>query len=112
MTAKAPAENQSPRFFSLTPPVGSIGNIKHPKLIKEVKPVYPEAARNAGVEGVIIIEATTDVYGRVINTKILRGIPLLDQAARDAVKQWIYEPKIIDEKPRGMIFVVTVTFKL
>jgi protein TonB len=37
---------------------------------------------------------------------------LLDQAAIDAVKQWVYEPKIIDEKPRGMIFVVTLTFRL
>jgi TonB family protein len=94
------------------PPVPAVGNIKPPKLIKQVEPIYPREARKAGIAGVIIIEVTTDVYGRVINTKILRGIPVLDQAARDAVKQWVYAPKIIDEKPRGMIFVVTITFKL
>jgi TonB family protein len=94
------------------PPVRAVGGIKPPKLIKEVKPIYPEEARKAGVAGTVIIEATTDVYGRVINTKILRSIPELDQAAMDAVKQWIYEPKIIDEKPRGVIFIVTIIFRL
>ena len=58
------------------------------------------------------MEATTDVYGKVKKVEILRSIPELDQAAMDAVKQWVYEPKIIDKKPRGVIFTVTVVFKL
>jgi len=61
---------------------------------------------------VVIIEATTDMYGRVASVKILRSIPLLDQAAVDAVRQWVYEPMVINGKPRGVIFTVTVTFKL
>jgi TonB family protein len=93
-------------------PVRAIGDIKPPKLIKMVKPVHPEIAKQAIVEGVVILEATTDVYGRVVNTKILRSIPLLDQAAIDAVRQWIYEPMIIDGKPKGVIFTVTVVFEL
>jgi TonB family protein len=93
-------------------PVRAIGDIKPPKLIKMVKPVHPEIAKQAKVEGVVILEATTDVYGRVVNTKILRSIPLLDQAAIDAVRQWIYEPMIIDGKPKGVIFTVTVVFEL
>jgi len=93
-------------------PVRAIGDIKPPKLIKMVKPVHPEIAKQAKVEGVVILEATTDVYGRVVNTKILRSIPLLDQAAIDAVKQWVYEPMIIDGKPKGVIFTVTVVFEL
>ena len=60
----------------------------------------------------VIVETTTDIYGRVKKVKILRSIPELDQAAMDAVKQWIYEPIIIDGKPRGVIFTVTITFKL
>jgi len=44
--------------------------------------------------------------------KVLRSIPLLDQAAIDAVRQWQYEPMIINGRPRGVIFTVTVTFKL
>ena len=98
--------------FRLDEPVRAVGDVKPPKLIKEVKPIYPEAARKAGIEGVVILEATTDKYGRVQRVKILRSIPELDQAAMDAVKQWVYEPKIIDEKPRGVIFTVTVVFKL
>jgi TonB family protein len=83
-----------------------------PKLVREVDPVYPEVARKAGVEGVVILEATTDTYGRVANVKVLRSIPLLDQAAVDAVKQWVYEPVVVDGKPVPMTFTVTVQFKL
>ncbi len=94
------------------PAVRAMGDIKPPKLIKLIKPVYPDEARKAEIEGVVIVEATTDVYGRVIDTRILRSIPALDQAAIDAVKQWVYEPMIIDDEPRGVIFTVTCTFKL
>ncbi|MDP2915400.1 MAG: energy transducer TonB, partial [Candidatus Aminicenantes bacterium] len=93
-------------------PVRAIGEIKPPRLIKQVDPIYPEIARLAGVEGVVILEAETDIYGRVRNTKVLRSIPLLDQAAIDAVKQWVYEPLMIEGKPRGGIFTVTVRFMM
>jgi len=93
-------------------PVRAIGEIKPPKLIKKVEPVYPAIAMEARVEGVVILEVTTDIYGKVKNIKVLRSIPLLDQAAIDAVKQWEYEPLFIDSKPRGVIFTATVFFKL
>jgi TonB family protein len=93
-------------------PVRATGDIKPPKLIKMVEPVYPEVARQAQVEGLVILEATTDKYGRVQSARVLRPVPLLNQAAVEAVKQWIYEPAVIDGEPRGMIFTVTVTFRL
>ena len=93
-------------------PVRATGHIKPPKLIKRIDPIYPEIARQSKVEGVVILEATTDKFGRVQETKILRSIPELDQAAIDAVMQWVYEPFMIDGKPRGVIFTVTVVFKL
>ncbi|MFO7866355.1 MAG: M56 family metallopeptidase [Candidatus Aminicenantes bacterium] len=93
-------------------PVRAVGEIKPPKLIKMVEPVYPEEARRAQVEGLVILEATTGIYGRVQNVKTLRSIPLLDQAAIDAVKKWVYEPMVIDGEPRGVTFTVTVAFKL
>ncbi len=83
-----------------------------PKLIKQVDPIYPEEARKAGVVGVVILEATTDLYGRVAGVKILRSIPLLNQAAMDAVKQWVYEPMVVDGKPQEVTFTVTVRFTL
>jgi len=88
------------------------GKIMPPKLVKEVEPIYPAEARKAGVEGIVILEATTDTYGRVAAVKVLRSIPALDQAAIDAVKQWVYEPMIIDGKPRPVVFTVTVRFNL
>ena len=93
-------------------PVRAIGEIKAPRLIKRVEPVYPEDSYKAGVGGVVILEATTDIYGRVQSLQVLRSIPMLDQAALDAVRQWIYEPMVINGRPRGMIFTTTVTFEL
>ena len=93
-------------------PVRLYGEVKAPKLIKQVDPIYPEIARQARVEGIVIIEAVTDIYGRVQTMKVLRSIPLLDQAALDAVRQWVYEPMIINGRPRGVIFTVTVRFTL
>jgi len=77
-----------------------------------VEPVYPDIARQARVEGVVIIEAVTDIYGRVQHVKVLKSIPLLDQAAVDAVRQWVYEPMIINGRPRSVIFAVTLIFQL
>jgi TonB family protein len=94
----------------LTPTV--VDKVKPPKLVKEVTPVYPEAARKGGVEGVVILEATTDTYGRVDSVKILRGDPLLGQASVEALKQWVYEPMIIDGKPKPVVFTVTMRFRL
>jgi len=87
-------------------------NVRPPKLIQKVPPVYPEAARKARVEGVVILEATTDTYGRISAVKVLRGIPLLDQAAVDALRQWVYEPVVIDGKPQPVTFTVTMQFRL
>ena len=91
---------------------GRTDKVKPPKLIKDVQPVYPEAARKAGVQGVVIMEATTDTYGRVASVKVLRSIPLLDQAALDALRQWVYEPMVIDGKPHPVVFTVTMRFNL
>jgi len=92
--------------------IRAVGKIEPPELIKKVNPVYPEAARKARVEGTVIVEAKADEKGDVVDARILRSIPILDQAAIDAVKQWKYEPLIIDGKPRKVIFTVTVRFSL
>ncbi|MFQ6118576.1 MAG: TonB family protein [Methanosarcinales archaeon] len=52
------------------------------------------------------------MHGRVRNVKLLRSIPLLDQAAIDAVRQWVYEPMIIDGKLKGVTFMQSVQFKI
>ncbi|MGD0782110.1 MAG: energy transducer TonB [Candidatus Aminicenantales bacterium] len=93
-------------------PVRATGDVRAPKLVRRVDPLYPEIARQARIEGVVIIEAGTDIYGRVRSARVLRSIPLLDQAALDAVRQWIYEPLVLNGRPRGVLFTVTVKFKL
>lgn len=93
-------------------PVRTGGEIIQPKLLRRIEPDYPAAARDAKIEGVVILEATTDVYGRVQSVKVLRSVPLLDQAAIEAVRQWVYEPMVINGRPRSVTFTVTITFKL
>jgi protein TonB len=88
------------------------GDVKPPKLIKEVAPVYPEVARLAEVQGVVILSVKADETGKIVDAMVLRSIPLLDQAAIDAVRQWVYEPMIINGKAVSVVFTVTVRFQL
>ena len=92
--------------------VQAVGEIRPPKLIKEVAPIYPELARKAGVSGTVVLGVRTDIYGRVTEVKVLRSIPLLDKPAVDAVKQWIYEPYIIEGEPSPVVFSVRISFRL
>ena len=88
------------------------GEVRMPRLLKRVEPVYPEIARLSRIQGTVILEATTDIYGRVVAVKVLRSVPLLDQAARDAVRQWLYEPLVVNGRPRAVVFTVTLRFEL
>lgn len=93
--------------------VRAVGEIKPPRLIKKVNPVYPEEARKERVEGVVILEARTDEEGNVDQVRVLKSnATLLNEPAIDAVKQWKYEPFYKDGKPRPIVFTVTVSFKL
>ena len=88
------------------------GQIKEPKKLKNVNPVYPDIARQARVQGVVILECTISPQGKVTDVKVLRGIPLLDQAAVEAVRQWVYTPTLLNGVPVPVIMTVTVNFKL
>ena len=93
-------------------PVRVGGNIKAPTKIKDVRPVYPEEALAAKVQGVVIIEAMIDTAGRVSDARVLRSIPLLDQAAVDAVRQWEFTTTSLNGVPVPVIMTVTVNFSL
>jgi periplasmic protein TonB len=95
-----------------TQPVRVGGNIAPPKKTRDIKPVYPQIAQSARVSGVVIIEATIGPNGKVQNARVLRSIPLLDQAALDAVKQWEYTPTLLNGVPVPVIMTVTVNFTL
>lgn len=93
-------------------PVIPGGHIKPPTRIKDVLPIYPEIARSARVEGVVIIQAIIGVDGRVQSAKVLRSKPLLDQAALEAVRAWEYTPTLLNGRPVPVMMTVTVQFKL
>jgi len=93
-------------------PVRVGGNIKPPTKTKHVAPVYPAIAQSARVQGVVIIEATIGPNGKVQDARVLRSIPLLDQAALDAVKQWEFTPTLLNGVPVPVIMTVTVQFTL
>ena len=95
-----------------TTPVRVGGAIKEPPRLKVVQPVYPAAAMEARVQGVVVIECTIGGEGKVTDVKVLRGIPLLDAAAMEAVRQWEYAPTLVNGEPVPVIMTVTVKFSL
>lgn len=88
------------------------GNIKTPMKVRDVKPVYPPEAQVNRVQGVVILETILDSNGRVAAARILRSIPLLDQAALEAVKQWEFTPTLLNGTPTAILMTVTVNFSL
>jgi TonB family protein len=86
------------------------GTTNAPRKIRHVAPIYPEAARHARVSGVVILELQLDVSGSVTDARVLHSIPLLDAAAIEAVKQWQYEPMIVNGKAIAVPLTVTVPF--
>ncbi len=88
------------------------GQVREPRKVRHVAPVYPRIALNAKVEGVVILECTISPQGRVERVQVLRGIPTLDEAAVDAVKQWAYTPTLVGGVPVAVVLTVTVNFVL
>lgn len=88
------------------------GIIREPKKVLHVAPEYPELARRAGVEGVVVLEAVVDVSGRVSQVRVLRTVALLDAAAVNAVRQWRYSPTQLNGVPVPVLMTVTVRFAL
>jgi TonB family protein len=76
--------------------------------IRDVPPVYPDEARKANVSGVVVLEVTVGVDGAVTNPRVLRSIPLLDEAALAAVSQWQYQPVLMNGTPVPVVMTVAV----
>jgi protein TonB len=93
-------------------PVRLHSGMKAPVKTTDVAPAYPPIARTAKVQGVVILEAILDAQGRVESVRVLRSIPLLDQAAVDAVQQWRFTPALLNGAPVPVVMTVTVNFTL
>ena len=86
------------------------GQVRPPIRIKDVPPVYPAIAQSARVSGDVVIEATIDEEGKVADARVVKSVPLLDQAALDAVKQWEYRPSLLNGVPTPVVMTITVKF--
>jgi len=86
------------------------GQVRPPIRIKEVAPVYPAIAQSARVKGDVVIEMTIDDEGKVADARVVKSVPLLDQAALDAVRQWEYQPSLLNGVPTAVVTTVTIKF--
>jgi TonB family protein len=89
------------------------GDIAPPQKLRDVRPIYPPAALAAGIQGVVIIEATIGADGQVTDARVLRAPhEILVEPALDAVRQWAYTPTIFQGRPVPVLMTVTVNFSL
>ena len=88
------------------------GNVQAANLIEQVNPIYPPLARQARIQGVVVMEAVISKEGSIESLRVVTGHPLLNQAALDAVKQWKYRPTLLNGEPVEVITTVTVMFNL
>jgi protein TonB len=86
--------------------------VEPPQKIKEVKPVYPGAAIVGQQRGVVVIEATVDVDGKVYDARVINSVPPLDEAALTAVRQWEFLPARRGGQPVAVIIRVAVQFAI
>jgi protein TonB len=79
-------------------------------LIHDVTPLYPPEAGRARIEGTVVLMAVIGTDGSVKDVRVESGLPILAQAAMDAVKQWRYKPYMIDGEPIEVDSRITINF--
>ncbi|MCI0623478.1 MAG: energy transducer TonB, partial [Acidobacteria bacterium] len=93
-------------------PIRVGAEVRPPRLLKHVQPIYPPNAKAARLEGSVRIDAVIDTTGRVVEMKVTDGHPLLAAAALAAVREWVYEPTYLNGQPVPILTEITVHFRL
>ena len=88
------------------------GNVTAAAIITQTRPVYPPLARQARIQGNVVLHAIIDKDGKVAQLEVISGHPLLVQSALDAVKQWRYKPTQLNGDPVEVDTTITVTFTM
>jgi TonB family protein len=90
------------------------GNIQQMKLVHQVKPIYPERAQAQGIQGIVLLEAVIWKDGSIGTMRVLNKLadPELVDAAVEAVKNWRYEPTLLNGQPIEVVTTITVNFRL
>jgi protein TonB len=81
-------------------------------LLRRVEPIYPTMAKTVGVQGQVLIKAIISTEGKIEQAKVVSGSPLLSSAALDAIRQWLYRPYLLNDKPVEVETEITVNFYL
>ena len=81
-------------------------------LIRQVKPEYPALARQARIQGTVVLQAVIGKDGTVQNLRVVSGHPMLAAAAIDAVRQWLYRPYYLNGEPVEVDTQINVNFAL
>jgi TonB family protein len=99
-----------PAIFSGFSPTG--GRVKEPRLVVSSSPNYPAVAKQTGVEGEVTVSAVIDIAGKLTSMKVISGSPLLQQAALESLRNWKYEPALLNDRPLPVQTSITVKFRL
>lgn len=86
------------------------GSLPPPRRLEN--PQYPPDAQGAGINGIVAVEVVIDQTGNVTDAKVVRSIPLLDDAALEAVRNWRFVPTLVNGEPVQVRSTVTVNFSL
>jgi len=86
--------------------------VQEAKVLNRVQPSYPPLAKNARIQGTVVLEAIIAKDGSVQNLRVVEGHPMLVQSAVQAVQQWRYQPTILNNEPVEVETVINVVFKL
>jgi len=82
------------------------------KLVKDISPVYPPAAKAAGIEGTVTLQVVIEKNGHVSSVKAVAGPPILRQSAVDAVTEWVFEPTILNGEAVVVKTDIEINFRL
>jgi len=88
------------------------GKVQAAKIVHQVTPVYPPLARQARISGIVRLEAAISRSGTIESLQVMSGHPMLTQAALDAVRQWVYQPTLLNGQPVEVVTQIEVNFKL
>jgi len=91
-------------------PVG--GRVQNAKLMRHPDPIYPQIAKSARISGTVELSAIIGEDGKIQQLTVVTGHPLLRQAALDAVKQWVYQPTLLNEQQVKVSTTIDVIFTL
>ncbi len=94
-----------------TGPVYLTPEMSRPRPLQPILPRYTEAARRAGVQGTVVVQAIIDEQGHATNVRVLHGLPMgLDRAAMEAIQQVTFAPAMMGGRPVKVYFNLTVNF--